>query len=158
MPPGRRAQRAPPVPPARRGRPGPTFAFTDSQVLGAPVGITSLTTVVSHTVAIPRAGTLTGTVTGRLFIGVGNMGDAAKALCRVRIAPANVSISQEIPSGTATDTNSVAGDALMTLAFGYAVPAAGTYTLNVVCTRYQLTGAPTLGLDRYDINGVLADG
>lgn len=49
-----------------------------------------------------------------------------------------------------------AGDTLMTLASGYAVPAAGTYTLNVVCTPYQLTGTPSLGLDRYDINGVLA--
>lgn len=139
-----------------QGEAGPTFSFSDSQVLGTPVDITFLTTVISHSVTIPRAGTLTGNVTGRLFIGTGTTGSAAKALCRVRVAPANVSISQEIPSGTATQENSVAGDALMSLTFGYAVPAAGTYTLNVICTRYQLTGTPTLGLDRYDINGVLA--
>ena len=95
-------------------------------------------------------------MTGRLFIGSGATGSASKALCQVRVTPANVWISQEIPSGTATQTNSGAGDSLLALTFGYAVPAAGTYTVSVVCTRRDLVGTPTLGLDRYDINGLLA--
>lgn len=154
--PGATGARGPQGEQGAQGDPGPSFAFTDSQVLGSPVMITTLTTVLSHTVTLPRAGTLTGTVTGRLLIGTGTGGDSAMAFCQVRIAPTNVNISQRMPSATATAGNAEAGDSLMSLTYGYAVPAAGTYTLSVRCTREQLTGTPTLGLDRWDLNGVLA--
>jgi hypothetical protein len=107
-------------------------------------------------VSIPRAGTLTGTVNGRLFIGTGGPNDAAMAFCQARIAPPGVNISQRMPSAKATAGNGELGDSPMSITYGYAVPAAGTYTLSVRCTREQITGTPTLGLDRWDLSGVLA--
>lgn len=139
-----------------QGEPGPTFAFSDSQVLASPIEILGGTTVVSHTVAMPRAGTLTGTVTGRVFAPSGAAGDSALAYCRVWMAPANVAISQLIPTSTVTSDGGNSIDGLMSLAFAYAVPAAGTYTLTVRCSRDQLGTTTTIGLDRYDLNGVLA--
>lgn len=136
-----------------QGDPGPTFAFSDSQVLASPVMITTSVTVLSHPVAVPRAGLLTGTVTGRVFVGSGSAGDAVLAFCRVWVAPAAVAISQIMPTSAAY----VGGaDGLMSLGFAYAVPAAGTYTLSVRCSRTPITGTPTIGLDRWDLNGVLA--
>jgi len=138
------------------GPEGPTFAFSDSQLLASPVQITGNTTVISYPVTIPRAGLLTGTVTGRVFPGSGPVGDRALAYCRVWMAPANVAISQITPTSMVEmDVSPV--DALLALSYAYAVPAAGTYTLSVRCSRDRPTGsAATIGLDRYDLNGVLA--
>ena len=138
------------------GPEGPTFAFSDSQLLASPVQITGNTTVISYPVTIPRAGLLTGTVTGRVFPGSGPVGDRALAYCRVEMAPANVAISQITPTSMVEmDVSRV--DALLALSYAYAVPAAGTYTLSVRCSPDRPTGsAATIGLDRYDLNGVLA--
>jgi hypothetical protein len=136
---------------------GPTFAFSDSQLLGTPVQITSGTTVISYAVAIPRAGLLTGNVTGFVFPSGGSPGHSAWAECRVWVAPANVAISQITPTSTVTN-DLVAVNGLMSLAFAYAVPAAGTYTLSVRCTKTLVDAASAInmGLDRYDLSGVLA--
>jgi hypothetical protein len=138
------------------GPEGPTFAFSDSQLLASPVQITGNTTVISYPVTIPRAGLLTGTVTGRVFPSSGPVGDRALAYCRVWMAPVNVAISQITPTSMVEmDFSPV--DALLALSYAYAVPAAGTYTLSVRCSRDRPTGsAATIGLDRYDLNGVLA--
>jgi hypothetical protein len=136
---------------------GPTFAFSDSQLLGTPVQITDGTTVISYAVAIPRAGLLTGNVTGFVFPSGGLPGHSAWAECRVWVAPANVAISQITPTSTVTN-DVVPVNGLMSLAFAYAVPAAGTYTLSVRCTKTSADAdsALNMGLDRYDLNGVLA--
>jgi hypothetical protein len=138
------------------GPEGPTFAFSDSQLLASPIQITGNTTVISYPVTIPRAGLLTGTVTGRVFPSSGPVGDRALAYCRVWMAPANVAISQITPTSMVEmDVSPV--DALLALSYAYAVPAAGTYTLSVRCSPDRPTGsAATIGLDRYDLNGVLA--
>jgi hypothetical protein len=138
------------------GPTGPTFAFSDSQLLVSPVQISGSTTVISYPVTIPRAGLLTGTVTGRVFPGSGILGDRALAYCRVWMAPANVAISQITPTSMVEmDVSPV--DALLALSYAYAVPSAGTYTLSVRCSPDRPTGsAATIGLDRYDLNGVLA--
>ena len=140
-----------------QGEAGPSFAFSDSQLLGAPVQITSGTTVISHAVAIPRAGLLTGNVTGFVFPSGGAAGHSAWAECRVWVAPANVAISQITPTSTVTN-DVVPVNGLMSLAFAYAVPAAGTYTLSVRCTKTLVDAgsAVNMGLDRYDLSGVLA--
>ncbi len=140
-----------------QGDAGPTFSFSDSQLLATPVEIISNTTVISHEVAIPRAGRLTGNVTGFVFPGGGQPGKSAWAQCQVRVAPANVAISQITPTSPVTnDVEAVNG--LMSLAFAYAVPSAGTYTLSVRCTKTLVdpTANVSMGLDRYDLNGVLA--
>jgi hypothetical protein len=136
---------------------GPTFAFSDSQLLGTPVQITDGTTVISYAVAIPRAGLLTGNVTGFVFPSGGLPGHSAWAECRVWVAPANVAISQITPTSTVTN-DLVAVNGLMSLAFAYAVPAAGTYALSVRCTKTLVDAASAISmeLDRYDLNGVLA--
>jgi hypothetical protein len=140
-----------------QGEPGPSFAFSDSQVLGTPVEITGGTTVISHAVAIPRAGLLTGNVTGFVFPSGGSPGHSAWAECRVWVAPANVAISQITPTSTVTN-DVVPVNGLMSLAFAYAVPAAGTYTLSVRCTKTlaDAGSALSMGLNRYDMSGVLA--
>lgn len=140
-----------------QGDAGPTFSFSDSQLLATPVEIISNTTVISYAVAIPRAGRLTGNVTGFVFPGGGPPGKSAWAQCQVRVAPANVAISQITPTSPVTnDVEAVNG--LMSLAFAYAVPSAGTYTLTVRCTKTLVdpTANVSMGLDRYDLNGVLA--
>ena len=138
------------------GPEGPTFAFSDSQLLASPVQITGNITVISYPVTIPRAGLLTGTVTGRVFPSSGPPGDRALAYCRVWMAPANVAISQITPTSMVEmDVSPV--DALLARSYAYAVPSAGTYTLSVRCSPDRPTGsAATIGLDRYDLNGVLA--
>ena len=140
-----------------QGDAGPTFSFSDSQLLATPVEIISNTTVISHEVAIPRAGRLTGNVTGFVFPGGGPPGKSAWAQCQVRVAPANVAISQITPTSPVTN-DVVAIHGLMSLAFAYAVPSAGTYTLTVRCTKTLVdpTANVSMGLDRYDLNGVLA--
>ena len=140
-----------------QGEVGPSFAFSDSQLLGTPVQITGDTTVISYAVAIPRAGLLTGNVTGSVFPSGGSPGHSAWAGCRVWVAPANVAISQITPTSTVTN-DVVPVNGLMSLAFAYAVPAAGTYTLSVRCTKTlaDAGSALNMGLDRYDMSGVLA--
>ena len=141
-----------------QGDAGPTFSFSDSQLLGTPVEIAeSDTTVISYAVDIPRAGRLTGNVTGFVFPGGGQPGKSAWAQCQVRVAPANVAISQITPTSPVTN-DVVAIHGLMSLAFAYAVPSAGTYTLSVRCTKTLVdpTANVSMGLDRYDLNGVLA--
>jgi len=138
------------------GPTGPTFAFSDSQLLVSPVQITGSTTVISYPVTIPRAGLLTGTVIGRVFPGSGLLHDRALAYCRAWMAPGNVAISQITPTSMVEmDVSPV--DGLLALNYAYAVPAAGTYTLSVRCEDERTAGSATIGLDRYDLNGVLAD-
>jgi hypothetical protein len=138
-----------------QGPTGPTFAFSDSQLLASPVQITGNITVISYPVTIPRAGLLTGTVTGRVFPGSGQLHDRALAYCRAWMAPANVAISQITPTSMVEmDVSPV--DGLLALNYAYAVPAAGTYTLSVRCEDERTAGSATIGLDRYDLNGVLA--
>ena len=137
------------------GPEGPTFAFSDSQLLASPVQITGNTTVISYPVTIPRAGLLTGTVTGSLFPSSGPGGDRALAYCRVWMAPANVAISQITPTSM-VEVDVSPYDGLLALSYAYAVPAAGTYTLSVRCSPDGWTGSAAIGLDRYDLNGVLA--
>ena len=138
------------------GPTGPTFAFSDSQLLVSPVQISGSTTVISYPVTIPRAGLLTGTVTGRVFPGSGPLGDRALAYCRAWMAPGNVAISQITPTSMVEMAVSPV-DGLLALNYAYAVPAAGTYTLSVRCEDERNGGLATIGLDRYDLNGVLAD-
>jgi hypothetical protein len=112
--------------------------------------------VISYPVTIPRAGLLTGTVTGRVFPGSGILGDRALAYCRAWMAPGNVAISQITPTSMVEMAVSPV-DGLLALNYAYAVPAAGTYTLSVRCEDERNGGLATIGLDRYDLNGVLAD-
>ena len=77
------------------------------------------------------------------------------AFCQARVAPANVAISQLTPTSL-VEPGLTPIDGLLSLAFSYTVPAAGNYTLSVRCSRDQLGSTATIGLDRYDLSGVLA--
>ena len=137
------------------GPAGPTFAFSDSQLLASPIQITGNTTVISYPVTIPRAGLLTGTVTGRVFPASGQAGDQSMAYCRVWMGPGNVPISQITPTSP-VKVDVVSMEGLMAVSYAYDVPAAGSYTLSVRCSSVGLVGPGSIGLDRYDLNGVLA--
>jgi hypothetical protein len=72
------------------------------------------------------------------------------------MAPANVAVSQRTPTSM-VEMGVVPIDGFLTLSYAYTVPAAGTYTLSIRCSPEQPAGSNvTIGLDRYDLNGVLA--
>ena len=154
-PTGPAGPQGPTGPTGATGPEGPTFAFSDSQLLTSPIQITGNITVISCPVTIPRAGLLTGTVTGSVFPSSGLVGERAFAYCRAWMAPANVAVSQRTPTSMVEMEVSPV-DGLLALNYAYAVPAAGTYTLSVRCEDERTAGSATIGLDRYDLNGVLA--
>lgn len=143
------------------GPAGPTFSFAlqddGTTVTLPPSGANN---VVSRTITIPRAGRLIVNFSGRFSIGGSpSAGHAAQAFCYAATLPGPVQRSSIQPSSQATyRPPSQSTAAQITLTFGYDVPAAGDYTLEIACSSDQLVGAPgnvALDFGAYDMTGVL---
>ncbi|MEI6793501.1 MAG: hypothetical protein WCK97_09770, partial [Actinomycetes bacterium] len=140
-----------------RGAAGPTFSFAYSNLI-TPVAIaTAGTQILTRTINIPYSGKLTVNFTGRIEIGGG--AEEAQATCSAFVSPpagGSTMVSQIIPSSPAKYFGGITYQGgVISLAFGFDVATAGSYSLSVSCTKQNLTGTPTLEFDRYDMTGVL---
>ena len=140
-----------------RGAAGPTFSFAYSNLV-TPVAIaTAGTQILTRTINIPYSGKLTVNFTGRIEIGGG--AEEAQATCSAFVNPptgGSTMVSQIIPSSPAKYFGGITYQGgVISLAFGFDVATAGSYSLSVSCTKQNLTGTPTLEFDRYDMTGVL---
>ena len=143
-----------------RGTAGPTFSFAYSNLI-APVTISSAgTQILNRTISIPYSGKLTVNFTGRIELGGGaSLGNDAQATCSAFVNPptgGSTQVSQIIPSSPAKYFGGITYQGgVISLAFGFDVATAGSYSLSVSCSKQNLTGTPTLEFDRYDMTGVL---
>jgi len=145
-----------------RGTAGPTFSFAYSNLI-TPVAVaisTSGTQILNRTVSIPYSGRLTVNFTGRIELANGaSIGNDAQATCSAFVNPptgGSTQVSQIIPSSPAKYFGGITYQGgVISLAFGFDVATAGSYSLSVNCYKQNLTGSPTLEFDRYDMTGVL---
>ena len=143
-----------------RGAAGPTFSFAYSNII-TPVTIsTAGTQILNRAISIPYSGKLTVNFTGRIELGGGaSLGNDAQATCSAFVNPptgGSTQVSQIIPSSPAKFVSGITYQGgVISLAFGFDVATAGSYSLSVSCSKQNLTGTPTLEFDRYDMTGVL---
>jgi hypothetical protein len=143
-----------------RGAAGPTFSFAYSNLI-TPVAIsTAGTQILNQAISIPYSGKLTVNFTGRIELGGGaSIGNDAQATCSAFVNPptgGSTQVSQIIPSSPAKYFGGITYQGgVISLAFGFDVATAGSYSLSVSCSKQNLTGTPTLEFDRYDMTGVL---
>ena len=121
---------------------------------------TAGTQILNRTISIPYSGKLTVNFTGRIELGGGaSSGNDAQATCSAFVNPptgGSTQVSQIIPSSPAKYFGGITYQGgVISLAFGFDVATAGSYSLSVSCTKQNLTGTPTLEFDRYDMTGVL---
>ena len=142
------------------GTAGPTFSFAYSDLI-TPVTISPAgTQILNRTISIPYSGRLTVNFTGRVELGSGaSLGNDAQATCSAFVNPptgGSTQVSQIIPSSPAKYFGGITYQGgVISLAFGFDVATAGSYSLSVSCVKQNLTGTPTLEFDRYDMTGVL---
>ena len=143
-----------------RGAAGPTFSFAYSNII-TPVTIsTAGTQILNRAISIPYSGKLTVNFTGRIELANGaSMGNDAQATCSAFVNPptgGSTQVSQIIPSSPAKYFGGITYQGgVISLAFGFDVATAGSYSLSFSCSKQNLTGTPTLEFDRYDMTGVL---
>ena len=143
-----------------RGAAGPTFSFAYSNLI-TPVAIsTAGTQILNQAISIPYSGKLTVNFTGRIELANGaSIGNDAQATCSAFVNPptgGSTQVSQIIPSSPAKYFGGITYQGgVISLAFGFDVATAGSYSLSVSCSKQNLTGTPTLEFDRYDMTGVL---
>lgn len=143
------------------GPAGPTQAF---QTSGAPGTIISAATdVLNFDMAASRAGTMVFNYVGRVGIGGGaSNGNSANVTCVTQMIPPTGPQQQVASVVTSASAQFISGvtyqDAPVAITGSFSVPSAGTYRLNVNCTKQNLNGTPTISLLNYDVTAVLAGG
>lgn len=143
------------------GPAGPTQAF---QTSGAPgTVIAAATDVLNFNMAALRPGTIVFNYVGRVGIGAGaTPGWSANVTCVTQMFPPTGAQQQVASIVTSAAAQFVSGttyqDAPVAITGSFSVPAAGTYRVNVNCTKQTLNGSPTIALINYDVTAVLAGG
>jgi hypothetical protein len=106
------------------------------------------------------AGTIVFNYVGRVGIGGGALaGNSADATCVTQMIPPTGSQQQVASIVTSAAAVFVGGltyqDAPLVITGRFAVPAPGTYRLNVNCTKQNLSGTPTMILVNHDVTATL---
>ena len=139
---------------------GPTQTFGTSDSTSGLIISTGGTDVLNFNMTALTAGTIVFNYVGRVGIGGGALaGYSAQATCVTQMIPPTGSQQQVASIVTSAAAVFVGGstyeDAPVVITGRFAVPAPGTYRLNVNCAKQNLSGTPTLILINHDVTATL---